>query len=544
MDKGQAIGWRDSTGRAGLALLAVWAGASLVLAPPLPLPGAGPSYPGLSLEAALALAVLGRYRGRRARALLTFLLLSLSLLVLADRVARAGLGRAFNPVLDLPLAPALAEVAGDALGGGAIPVLAAILGGLALAFWWALGRAASVLSRPAGRVAFGGLAVAAIACCGIQWALPAGFWRPVTFEPARTVVAQARGTAATLARMGAFRRALEGDPYRDAVPVFAGLGGADVVVIFVESYGMSAIDDPELSPPIRSRLSDFAARAGRAGVFQLSGQLVSPTVGGQSWLAHATLLGGIEIRDDLSYRLLLAGDRPSLVHLFGRAGYRTAGVMPAITRPWPEGALMGFDALYPAAAMGYAGPPWYWGTVPDQFALAFLERQERQGGARAPLFAVVALISSHAPWTPVPEVVAWADLGDGSVFGRFVGRGRPAEVVWRDPVAIRAAYVQAVSYSLETLSAWAERFVDRRTLAIIVGDHQPAPVVTGAGAPATVPIHVLSGDEGLLAPFRERGFVAGMLPRGGPVLTMAAFRDLLLDAYDAGVVEAAGAFDD
>src|SRR3546814_14576638 len=121
---------------------------------------------------------------------------------------------------------------------------------------------------------------------------------------------------------------------------------------------------------VRPRLDAFATRASAAGVAQVSGRLASPTVGGQSWLAHATLLSGLRVEDELAYRLLLSGDRQTLVHAFRRAGWRTVGLMPAITRPWPEGERMGFDEVYAAAAMGCKGPRWSGGVVPDQFGPA------------------------------------------------------------------------------------------------------------------------------------------------------------------------------
>jgi hypothetical protein len=72
------------------------------------------------------------------------------------------------------------------------------------------------------------------------------------------------------------------------------------------------------------------------------------------------------------------------------AGFRTAAVMPQITLPWPEAALMGFDTVLAAADLGYRGLPFNWVTMPDQFTLAAFERMElgdgprqrRQGSAR------------------------------------------------------------------------------------------------------------------------------------------------------------------
>ncbi|BCB07072.1 hypothetical protein HHSLTHF2_09620 [Vreelandella venusta] len=54
--------------------------------------------------------------------------------------------------------------------------------------------------------------------------------------------------------------------------------------------------------------------------------------------------------------------------------------------------------------------------------------------------------------------------------------------------------------------------VDDNTLLIVLGDHQAAPLITGDNASAAVPVHVISGDPRLLAPFKARGFIDGMLP--------------------------------
>ena len=89
----------------------------------------------------------------------------------------------------------------------------------------------------------------------------------------------------------------------------------------------------------RLRAAGFAAR---------SAFLTSPTSGGGSWLAHSTLLSGLWIDNQQRYHNLVASDRLTLNGAFRRAGWRTVGVMPAITRPWPEGAFYGYDQLYDA----------------------------------------------------------------------------------------------------------------------------------------------------------------------------------------------------
>ena len=103
----------------------------------------------------------------------------------------------------------------------------------------------------------------------------------------------------------------------------------------------------------------------------------SPTVGGQSWLAHGTLESGLWLDDQTRYQTLIQSERLTLTRAFARAGYRTIALKPAITRPWPEGERLGFARIYGAADLGYAGRPYDWVTMPDQYTLAVLERAER-----------------------------------------------------------------------------------------------------------------------------------------------------------------------
>jgi hypothetical protein len=161
-----------------------------------------------------------------------------------------------------------------------------------------------------------------------------------------------------------------------------------------------------------------------------------------------------------------------------------------------------------------------------------LERAERSAAER-PLFAEVSLISSHAPWTPIAPVLDdWSALGDGSVFSRWADAGDPPEVVWRDPERVREQYMKAIDYVLRVLASYAANFGDARTLLILVGDHQPAPLITGDGASRDVPIHVISGDPDLLAPFLAWGFTPGMRPPAdAPARRMDQFRDFFLAAF-------------
>jgi hypothetical protein len=347
---------------------------------------------------------------------------------------------------------------------------------------------------------------------------------------------QWRSAESVLAGMAAFEAAIARDPFRTvpAEHLFARLDGADVLLTFIESYGRSALALPRYAGTLMPTLEAFEQRLGEHGLFAASAWLTSPTVGGQSWLAHGTLESGLWIADQAHYEALMRGERLTLTRAFARAGYRTIALKPAITRPWPEGESLGFTQIYAAADLGYAGEPYNWVTMPDQYTLAFFEREERTAAER-PLFAEVSLISSHAPWTPIAPVLEdWSAIGDGSVFSKWANEGDPPEVVWRDPERVRAQYTRAIDYVLGVLASYAANFVDGRTLLILVGDHQPAPLITGEDAGRDVPIHVISGDQGLLAPFVAWGFTPGMRPpAGAPARRMDAFRDFFLDAFSA-----------
>ena len=194
------------------------------------------------------------------------------------------------------------------------------------------------------------------------------------------------------------------DRYTDLPGLLDRLEGRDVILAFVESYGMSALDDDRYAPTIQPRLASMLESFESAGLHVVTGQLVAPSQGGMSWLGHGSVLSGLWLENQLRYDLLLASDRQTLVDDFEAAGYRTTALMPAITMAWPEGERFGYDRIHAWQDIGYAGPPLNWVTMPDQFTWSYLERSIRHTDDR-PLFAEVGLISSHAPWTPIlPEI--------------------------------------------------------------------------------------------------------------------------------------------
>ncbi|MFW6199448.1 MAG: hypothetical protein ACOC8K_02650 [Gemmatimonadota bacterium] len=566
----------------------------LLLGPAWILQGA-PGPPWLAGEALLAVTVflllpVRRWTGFVAGGGATVLVAS-SVLLLGDAAARASLSRPMNLYLDWHLLDAVWKLMAGAVG--AVPAalgLIFFLGTAGLAGWGVAhllvrGRVEGRLSRV--RLAVGGtLAVLLLVLSGWNglWTalasdggdggdgeasggipLPA-LGRVVSWPTVSLATDQVRGVGALLEERARFSRELEETPSSHAhVPDLLGrLEGRNVVLAFIESYGMTVLREPRYADVLRPRLEEMGRRMKKAGLALATGSLVAPTQGGQSWFSHGSLLSGLWLDDQLKYDVLLTTRRETLVDDFSRAGYETVALMPAITLAWPEGEWFGYDEIYDFNDIDYAGPPLNWVTMPDQFTWSFLQHRilspdgsdvrtgDREGarslpgdshfadpasggihGRRRSVFAEVGLISSHAPWTPILPVLSdWGSIGDGSIFAPWENAGERPDELWRDTERVRDHFALSVDYAVHAMTAYAEQYVDEETLLIVLGDHQPAPLITGEEDDRGVPVHVVSGDPDLVEPFVAWGFRRGALPgmeRDAP--GMDAFREWFVDAY-------------
>ncbi|MCW4153037.1 alkaline phosphatase [Halomonas sp. 18H] len=450
------------------------------------------------------------------RWLLGFIALSLTgsvMLNLASGVTLAVFGRELNVWLDVALLSAGYQLLSSNLGQpAALLVTGLLLGGLAILAWGMWRLLLSVCRQSAGysrawRIA-GSAGVAGLIL--MIWGLDQWFDEPrlgLDAPLASAVSEQAEQLPITLAARQRF-----GDRQRRQQPDVAPLtelAGRDVVLIFIESYGMSLLERGAAGmPTLLARTSESLAAD---GIATASGRLRSPVRGGQSWLAHASVLAGLTIDNGLDYRLLLEGQPLTLVQDFAATGHHTMTLMPAITQPWPEGRAYEFDTLVNAAAMDYAGPALNWVTMPDQFTLKSLATRwlsEPSG----PVFAQVALVSSHAPWTPILPVRDWASIGDGSGFQPWADAGPPPEQLWRDMAEVQRHYADSVRYSLTVTLEWVARYLPDDALVMVMGDHPAAPVVTGAEASPDVPVHVFSRDAQLIQAFADFGLHRGLMP--------------------------------
>ena len=118
------------------------------------------------------------------------------------------------------------------------------------------------------------------------------------------------------------------------------LGGVDVLLFFVESYGAITYETPAISAGLTESRADLDAAIRETGRQVVSAYVESPTFGGSSWLAHLSLLSGVDVRDQYAYTSLMASQRDTLVTNFARRGYHTVALMPGMRQAWPEGALL------------------------------------------------------------------------------------------------------------------------------------------------------------------------------------------------------------
>jgi hypothetical protein len=412
-------------------------------------------------------------------------------------------------------------------------VLAAVILVAAL-LWWATGVWARVsvpsrIARASGGAAvlFAGLAGAEIGHAMGRWSLPVA--PPGAAFTARVGVERIDMAVRTWDDLRAFQQAAARDPQAGRDAPLSHID-RDVLVIFIESYGRASLETPLYARTHRATLREAEARLTGLGLTMRSGLLRAPTRGGQSWLSHATFANGLWVDTQTSYGAALASGRKTLFHFAAQAGFHTAAIMPQITLDWPESAVMGFETILAAPDLGYRGPRFNWVTMPDQFTLAALDRLLRAVPDGRPLFAQIALASSHAPWVPVPDLVDWSAVGDGRIFEPMARTGDPPDVVWLDHDRIRDQYRRAVDYALRVVFEYAARQAEEPPLMIILGDHQAAGFVA-LDESFAVPIHVV-GPRHLVAMMEAPGWTDGLLPApDSQPRPMDAMRDLILDAF-------------
>ncbi|MGV9700580.1 CDP-alcohol phosphatidyltransferase [Streptomyces sp. NPDC003470] len=463
----------------------------------------------------------------------------LTLLNLLDMGFGEYLGRGFNVVLDWGLLDDARAYVADSLGGtvATLAALGAVALALALLVCTVLAtvRLGDLLAAHRDRATRGVLAAGAVwitcSVLGLQ-----AFGMPlVSGRAAHALRAQTERVVDTVRDEAAFAREAKADafgatPGEELVP---DLRGKDMVFAFIESYGRSAVEDPAMAPGVDRTLDASTKALAAAGYRARSGWLTSPTYGAGSWLGHSTFLSGLWVDNQQRYRTVTSGGHRTLTAMFGDTGaWDTVGIMPGVQKTWPEARFHGLDKVYDAHRLGYEGPKFSWSTMPDQYALEAFQRLEHGRKRDKPLMAEIILTSSHQPWAPIPRMVGWDELGDGSVFDGIEAAGRKSADVIADSALSREEYGRSIQYSVTCLTQWLERYGTDDTVLVFLGDHQPIARVSGDGASRDVPVSIVAKDPKVLGAIDGWNWTDGLRPaHDAPVWRMSSFRDRFLTAY-------------
>lgn len=482
----------------------------------------------LSIELAALVLALAWFRGA-ARGWLGAVWLLLVIGHYADVTAPALYGRDINVYWDLRFVPDVVAMMTRVAPLWLILVVTAAallaVGVLYALLRWALATIGDAVARPSERRALAAAAAAAVALFVAQTLTAhdpeaSAFSHPVTGMYAR----QARLIAQTLGRSSS----LAAGPSMNSD--LSLVQGADVFLVFVEAYGAVSYERPEFAKGLAGSRVKLAADIRDTHRDVVSAYVESPTFGGSSWLAHLSLVSGIEVRDTATSSLLMTKKRDTLVTTFARHGFRTIALMPGLRQNWPEGVFYGFDDVYGAGRLDYHGPEFGWFAIPDQFAIEKLDALEVGRQPRRPLFVLFPTISTHFPFSPTPPYQSdWPRLlTDDPYEDSDIVEAHSVQPDWLD---FGPGYIDALTYAYASIGGYLRLRADRDFVMILIGDHQPAAAVSGEGAPWTVPVHVIASRRPLLDRLAAHGFRPGLSPARPAIGPMHNLTPILLDAF-------------
>jgi len=276
---------------------------------------------GISVEVAvavLAIVLAALARGRSSPKLLNAFSVAWIILAIgryAEVTSPALYGRDINLYWDLRFIPDVVHMVTRVAPAwavlAAIAAVAAIVVLLYRLFRWAFGRVSAAAADARVRRTLIPLCLSLIAFFAAHQAgfntIGSAFTAPVVETYARQmafVIDAKRGT-----------HSLPASPSMDSD--LSRVKGADVFVVFIESYGAVSFQRPEIASrldPVRAR---FAADISETHRRVVSAFAKSPTFGGSSWLAHISLLSGIEVRDPDTNARLMTAQRDTLVRASG-----------------------------------------------------------------------------------------------------------------------------------------------------------------------------------------------------------------------------------
>jgi len=493
----------------------------------------------LSVEIAallVGLFALVKLRGRvsdRARSVLAIVLTVMCIGRYAEVTAPALYGRRINLYWDAQHLPGVAAMLIEAAPVWLVALLALAVVMLLVAVYtllgWALRQVGNTLHYRGPGYTLAGVGGLMVLTYALEYSpLPVRVWQwfslPVstTYWRQAAFMVDAASDAGSLASLPA--------PVSLAEPQLERVAGSDALVLFVESYGATAYDNPAVAARVAPAREAFANAVRESGRHAASAFVESPTFGGGSWLAHMSFMTGLDVRDQGAYNLLLTQRRDTLPMRFAANDYRIVALMPGLKSAWPEGAFYDLETVYGERALAYPGPDFGWWRIPDQFSLAKFAALELDRPERRPVFLFFPTINTHMPFKPTPPYQAdWPRLLTDSPFDdAAAARALTRLPEWTD---LQPAYADALVYTFEYLSGFVRERAGDDFVLVLLGDHQPPASVSGQDARWDVPVHVIAGREDIAAALIDAGFTAGMTPGDSSLGRMHMLTALLLEAF-------------
>ncbi len=318
------------------------------------------------------------------------------------------------------------------------------------------------------------------------------------------------------------------------------LAGAEVKVVFLESYGATTYERGDLFEvihPARQRLEEAAKAQGRQ---VLSAFVKAAAFGGASDLSHLSFLSGIDLTDPIRHDLLITTDRPTILDTFEKAGYRTIGLYPAMSWDWPEVSFYSFDHYHDAPSLDYRGPKFGLWWLPDQFSMARVDEMYPPDPDGKPRFLFYPTITTHIPFRPTPPYQSdWSRVISDKPYSEEATAKAMADAIdWHD---LFQGYISTIEYTFKWLAGYQALPQPRESILILLGDHQPAGGITGPDASWNVPVHIITSNETIAERLRIHGFKDGVDPRRESLGHISELSQILLSVFDSGQTKVADA---
>ena len=353
---------------------------------------------------------------------------------------------------------------------------------------------------------------------------------------ASLAVDEVRAVRAGIKDRAIFVDEIRRDRFRDTPgdQLLTGLRGKDVIVAFVESYGgsrsrirpsrhasmrFSTRGRSDCGPPASTHGAPSSPRPRSAAP---AGWRTPRCIRGSGSIGNGATTSSSRATGSRSARRSSGPDGAPSITCRRTTGTGRRGRSTATTRSTTS------------ATSVIVGPRFAFAPMPDQYVLLALQRLELAKRDRRPVFAEVDMVSSHAPWTRIPELIDWGDVGNGSVFNSIPVDEVSTAALWSDHDRVRAAYGRSIEYSLNTLVSFVQHYGDDDLVLVVLGDHQPSTIVTGLHPDLShdVPISVIAHDPAVLDQIAGWGWEDGLRPSPqAPVWPMDAFRDRFLSAF-------------